>query len=105
MMNEEVKNRWVEALRSGEYEQGADYLCSTDNKFCCLGVLVDIQADGDWVLPEGETEWEFKGDRMMIHFSLREKLGITMHEARKLSSKNDEGYSFQEIADIIEYDL
>lgn len=33
---------WVKALRSGDYEQGQDYLCR-DGKFCCLGVLCEIQ--------------------------------------------------------------
>lgn len=37
----EVKQLWVDALRSGKYVQGRDFL-NKDNKFCCLGVLCDI---------------------------------------------------------------
>jgi hypothetical protein len=40
-MNPEVKAKWLEALRSGEYEQGTGYLCK-DGKYCCLGVLTDL---------------------------------------------------------------
>jgi hypothetical protein len=46
-VNKEVKDQWVAALRSGEYEQGRSYLRSKDpnggnDKFCCLGVLCDL---------------------------------------------------------------
>jgi hypothetical protein len=40
-MNPEIKAQWVEALRSGEYEQTNGYL-RTDSGFCCLGVLCDL---------------------------------------------------------------
>jgi hypothetical protein len=30
--------KWCDALRSGEYEQGRGKLQSGDNEFCCLGV-------------------------------------------------------------------
>jgi hypothetical protein len=39
-----IKQQWVDALRSGKYQQGRDQLVSCDNKFCCLGVLTDIYA-------------------------------------------------------------
>lgn len=40
-MNPEVKEQWLRALRSGEYEQGRRYL-NNNGKFCCLGVLCDL---------------------------------------------------------------
>lgn len=40
-MNQQIKTRWLEALQSGQYEQGQDYL-NRFNKFCCLGVLCDL---------------------------------------------------------------
>lgn len=40
-MKPEIKEMWVKALRSGEYEQGMHQLVA-DNKYCCLGVLCDI---------------------------------------------------------------
>ena len=40
-MNPEVKAQWVEALRSGEYEQGRNEL-QLNGRFCCLGVLCDL---------------------------------------------------------------
>lgn len=40
-MNPTIKERWVEALRSGDYEQGARRLSSAAG-LCCLGVLCDL---------------------------------------------------------------
>ena len=41
-MRKKVKQLWVNALRSGKYEQGRNVLCSLDNKYCCLGVLTEV---------------------------------------------------------------
>ncbi len=40
-MNPEIKQKWLNALRSGEYPQGRNSLRNI-NGFCCLGVLCDI---------------------------------------------------------------
>ena len=44
-MKAEDKAKWLEALRSGEYEQIDSTLCA-DGRYCCLGVLETI-LDGD----------------------------------------------------------
>ena len=49
-MNPQIKERWVEDLRSGKYEQGDSYLFrkinnpedSTELSYCCLGVLCTL---------------------------------------------------------------
>lgn len=48
-MSPELKTRWLEALRSGEYKQGRAYL-RKDDKFCCLGVLCDLIDSTQWGL-------------------------------------------------------
>ena len=53
-MNSEVKAKWLEALRSGEYRQGRYRLRDDNDDLSCLGVLCDIytkEAGGSW-------EWE-----------------------------------------------
>ena len=50
-MNRDIAQRWVDALRSGDYEQGKERLARKGEdgktKFCCLGVLCEIAvADG-----------------------------------------------------------
>lgn len=52
MMKPEIKKRWVEALRSGEYQQAKDYLVSPDG-YCCLGVLCEIAVQDGVVYREG----------------------------------------------------
>lgn len=45
-MNQEVRTEWVQALRSGKYDQGEGALKETSDtgraKYCCLGVLCDL---------------------------------------------------------------
>ena len=46
-MREDVAKLWVEALRSGQYDQTQGTLCAVDKltgtkSFCCLGVLCDL---------------------------------------------------------------
>lgn len=49
MMNPEIKARWLEKLRSGEYLQGTGYLKAIDDshkiRYCCLGVLCEIAVE------------------------------------------------------------
>jgi hypothetical protein len=72
-MNSEKKTKWVEALRSGEYEQGASFLvqqpASAKGKprYCCLGVLCDL-AIKDGV--EGIRFIEGEGLALGPHFEL-----------------------------------
>jgi len=54
-MNNSIKEKWVEALRSGDYEQGEGALRQEpsrgSNKYCCLGVLCDVveeEVEGGW---------------------------------------------------------
>lgn len=53
MMNSKIKEAWINALRSGEYNQGREKLRGADG-FCCLGVLCDLYAK------EHNTEWDFR---------------------------------------------
>ena len=46
-MNKELKEKWLTALRSGEYKQGFNYL-KKDDCHCALGVLCAIIND-DWI--------------------------------------------------------
>ena len=63
-MNPEIKERWVKALKSGDYKQGAEVLARRDpvegeTFYCCLGVLCDIAAGEDVAVvePEGRSPW------------------------------------------------
>lgn len=45
---QEFKTKWLEALRSGKYEQAHRFL-RVGNAFCCLGVACEISGRGHWV--------------------------------------------------------
>lgn len=50
----EVKTLWLEALRSGRYEQGEKNL-ERDGKFCCLGVLCDLAVQAGVIEKKGTS--------------------------------------------------
>jgi hypothetical protein len=48
MMDKELKQKWVAALRSGEYKQTVGVLKNHENCYCALGVLHDIKDPNGW---------------------------------------------------------
>lgn len=57
-MKPEIKVKWVNALRSGEYKQGNGKL-NRDGAFCCLGVLTDLAAKENLVQWKAEPEYDW----------------------------------------------
>ena len=111
-MNPEVKQRWLEALRSGRYEQGREYLHYTQNGeryFCCLGVLMDIELNFWETADEGEkTIYGMGGAIQFPGEGLKRRAGLTDQDCKVLTQLNDsmsDGvhlYDFKDIADYIE---
>lgn len=96
MKDKELKRKWIEALRSGKYQQGRGSLRNPEtNCFCCLGVLCDI------VDPEGWMEDFPRLHRGRGTFVAVSKLGV--ENPGELVRQNDLAKkSFLEIADYIE---
>lgn len=118
-MDSQIKQRWITALRSGEYAQGTGTLKS-DQGFYCLGVLCDLYAK------ETGTEWKPKyirgGEPLPYYFldgasailpeSVKEWAGLDIQNPDikltktygefSLSKFNDLGFKFEEIAQLIE---
>lgn len=108
-MKEDIKNLWVEALRSGRYTQTKRRL--KDNKgYCCLGVLCEISNLDKFTKIENSIEnpYLYLGNIGMPHDEIREWAGLKPYNPKsnlldKLTQLNDsEGYSFDQIADYIE---
>lgn len=61
-MKQDIKNRWINALLSGEYTQGTGYLhriSGGKSEFCCLGVLCDLAArEGVVAAVRGRAAWD-----------------------------------------------
>ncbi len=111
-MNPEIKAKWLEALRSGKYNQGENMLHRKDDEgksyFCCLGVLCAIEGVSSELVSHNDigpyylfTEEDFSSP-FMPGLNWLDSRGINDHEANKLASMNDNGGSFEEIADYIE---
>lgn len=64
-MNKDVKQKWVAALRSGEFEQCKGTLRMGDS-FCCLGVLSELAVRDGVIEPPvalGDDDWRsHRGD-------------------------------------------
>lgn len=132
-MEADLKREWAEALRSGDYVQGNNFLHYVpDNTWCCLGVLCDVLAKrgqsviagwtwsselGQWinaqeddsrtgVLPEA-------GAGATIRTGVRARLGLSVTQQQTLIDMNDghgeiykgDPVPFPKIADWIEQNL
>lgn len=131
-MNPDVKANWIEALRSGRYEQGEGKLKlmhedTSRSFYCCLGILSEVQGlDAVPGLPrenEGELGfWDYRfkftakdvnsGDTyteeqatMPTEDWLNQACDMGLFEAELLAAMNDGGVSFEGIANWIEENL
>lgn len=105
-MNSDIKRRWIEALRSGQYKQGRaalrrpPYGKDTQDTYCCLGVLCDIIEPNSWVCEEvrcyHDNRVGFPSARIM------EIAGLSGTFADELARINDRGDSFEDIIQVIE---
>lgn len=111
-MDATLRDEWAVALESGDYKQGKTALKTTDNEFCCLGVLCDILSKKD---PEN-IQWEYdvmfgyprmfsiSTEESSAHYipsKLADKIGITQQMQSILSHMNDMGKKFTTIAEFI----
>ena len=108
-MDQELKAKWVDALRSGEYKQGKERLHNLgDNSYCCLGVLADVA--GAWsdqaktrVDGYGAHFTELTADKLGLPYSIDDPEVL---DDDMLMLMNDSGdCTFAEIADKIEREL
>jgi len=92
-----LKNRWIKALRSGEYKQGIGQLFNkADNSYCCLGIYCKVN---DIKITNFGKDMDRKG-----YMPLNNLIG---HDnVSKLWNMNDaKNYSFQKISEWIEKNL
>lgn len=117
-MNKEIKQQWLAALRSGEYEQGQEQLRSMDDKFCCLGVLCDLHAKATgntWTEQEEDYNFSYEDFPEVLPSVVQEWAGLPANTGaalyateagfRELTALNDGGYTFEQLATLIEKQL
>ncbi len=83
-----TRQKWVDALRSGQYKQGKGCL-REDGRYCCLGVLAEIEGllDADGAVDDNKA--------------LLPRDILPLFEQRILATMNDDGATFIELADKI----
>ena len=109
-MTPELKQKWVDALRSGKYRQGREYLHrkrDSEDTYCCLGVLHDVSG-GEWaeiincyvaIFPDGTASTATLIGQL-------EKIDLSLFSHNTLWKMNDDyGNSFNEIANWIEKNI
>ncbi len=94
----EDKKIWVEALRSGKYKQGKEWL-EDEGCHCCLGVYAKVKGAQEIV---GE---ELITDDIGSTINAPDCLLDSSFLSLKLAQSNDAGMTFEEIADWIEENL
>jgi hypothetical protein len=122
-MTPELKQKWLDALRSGNYVQGEGTL-NKGGKMCCLGVLCDV-AGYEWESFSEESNHLrcAAGEDYFERDEEREKLGLNEETHRLCYCMNDgtfgsntektakaagvelRRHSFAEIADFLEKNL
>lgn len=109
-MKSSIAKLWTAALRSGYYKQTSNKLRGEFNgitSFCCLGVLCNLhaQAHPDIAACQPTTD-EYLGQFLTLPDEVRKWAGMTDVLGRfnntTLASKNDNGASFNKIADLID---
>lgn len=114
-MNPTYKQQWIDALRSGTYQQANGRLRFA-SAFCCLGVLTDLvrqEHGGEWRPVSGadyhRDYFVFSRGGQDESYCLPGWVGeltdVARGDAGQLSSMNDTGESFAEIADYIQEHL
>ena len=96
----------VKALRSGEYQQAHKKLRVADS-FCCLGVACDISGLGKWNSRNLYLETrDTLPKRVMDYYGFVDNVGGFTDFTRQTSLMeiNDNGISFNRIADVIEFE-
>lgn len=103
-MDKDIKEKWVKALRSGEYKQGRGALIDGDGAMCCVGVLAHVMGKAnEWL---HEHSCKIGPSPLNSRDADQWPKGFPFpSEVRPMVDMNDAGSSFSEIADWIEEHL
>jgi hypothetical protein len=105
MTEQEIKTKWLEALRSGKYRQVQGTLkgITEDGQegYCCLGVLLSIQGiEPPVCVAEEKSLNGIDEGPKDLYDRTAEIIGACVQEIG--IDMNDSGNTFREIADAIE---
>lgn len=104
-MKQSVMKKWVKALKSGKYAQGTSYL-KQGSEYCCLGVLSSISPYKN-NFTRMNLNVNDKSKNSVLPVPIRDWAGMRttsgeLNNDCSLTSMNDNGSSFEQLADFIE---
>lgn len=108
-LNQEIKTKWLEALRSGAYNQGKGCLKNKNCEYCCLGVLADVLDPTLW--NEEAYDYSSWGNPETTAYFQHEQAEqydiepVKTYEWDLMKMNDSLDYSFEQIADWIEENL
>lgn len=132
-MNPELKEKWIKELRSGRHIQAKKVLHNAKTQAkCCLGVLCEVAGFAKEIKEENVYSEEFGQDVTLVVYeyefpdgtvetrelsknftieTFKNRCGCVIipklydrtENTPSLVGLNDEGFTFDQIADIIEY--
>lgn len=109
-MNEKIKKKWVDALRSGKYKQGREQLRDGD-KFCCLGVLCEVlripyRPRDPYLPPRARDLAGLKQKDPLVQLRGRALMAISnLNDGNDVLTPPLRRRTFEQIADVIEKQL
>lgn len=126
MSRKKLYEKWIAALKSGEYDQGHEAL-KTDAGYCCLGVMEEVCFDVEFTKDLCGIEWvDDEGNSAIPSGRKSETMGLfkklTEEDLELIASygllappnhlesmrwalmvyANDNGLNFEQIADFLE---
>lgn len=115
-MKKDIAEKWITALRSGEYEQGKYLLHNLNNNtFCCLGILCELALQDGVDITVIDTlagANSYDGCKFVLPLSVQNWSGMRSVDGTaksqiylSLSGLNDAGTTFEEVAEIIERNM
>lgn len=112
-MHKDIALKWADALLSGDYSQGSNFLRGQNNDFCCLGVLCNLHAQSHPEIAEKEVDpsrylgaLHYLPEQVEFWADMKSNKGsssiyINGRSYSSLADANDRGVSFRDIANWI----
>ena len=123
-MHQKIAKKWIAALRSRKYQQGRAQLRTSSNEFCCLGILCNLHAQAHPAFAKLQVNPKRYGGSFELlcpevqhwagmrsssgvpgraeHSIANSAIQVAGRPFRSLAEANDQGCTFDEIADAVE---
>lgn len=96
----ELRDRWVRALRSGDYKQTKGRL-RTESGFCCLGVLCDLVDSTAWGSTPETYYWKDPSITGKPPTDVLREVGLSSSSVLTVMNDSEE-QTFEQIAQYLE---